>query len=249
MDIKKQRYTIPDMIRGLSLISMLLYHAMWDIVYIHGADIPWYRSQGAFIWQQSICWTFILLSGFCCSMGRHKLKRSLTMLICSCIVSGVTLIFMPSSRILFGILTLIGTGMLLMIPLEKLFKKPDPYISAAVCFLLFLLTRHIGRGEIGLGQNIFFTLPKEIYADYITAYLGFPPDDFISYDYFPVLPWVLLYFCGFFIYRIIEKQNITEKLSVIGCKPLEFLGRHSLFIYMIHQPVIYGILYIVFAFV
>ena len=50
---------------------MIAYHACWDLVYLFHADWDWYRGTGAYIWQQSICWTFILLSGFCFSLGRR----------------------------------------------------------------------------------------------------------------------------------------------------------------------------------
>lgn len=57
-----------DTLRGLTLVSMIAYHACWDLVWIAGMDWDWYRGQGAFFWQQSICWTFILLSGYCWSL-------------------------------------------------------------------------------------------------------------------------------------------------------------------------------------
>ena len=60
---KKSRVEWLDSIRGITLISMILYHAVWDIVYIAKVDWDWFKSDGAYIWQQSICWTFILLSG------------------------------------------------------------------------------------------------------------------------------------------------------------------------------------------
>ena len=50
----KQRYEVLDTIRGLALLSMICYHAAWDLVYLFGADWPWYHSAAAHIWQQSI---------------------------------------------------------------------------------------------------------------------------------------------------------------------------------------------------
>ncbi|MDE7404312.1 MAG: DUF1624 domain-containing protein, partial [Lachnospiraceae bacterium] len=67
---KSFRYGVLDGIRGFVVISMILYHACWDLVYIFGKDWSWYRGRGAYIWQQSICWSFILLSGFCWSLGK-----------------------------------------------------------------------------------------------------------------------------------------------------------------------------------
>ena len=61
---KNQRYEMLDSIRGAVLISMILYHACWDLVYIFKKDFRWFEGSGAYVWQQSICWTFLFLSGF-----------------------------------------------------------------------------------------------------------------------------------------------------------------------------------------
>ena len=73
----KVRYAGLDTLRGVTLVSMMAYHACWDLVYIFGMDWDWYGSFGAYLWQQSICWTFILLSGYCVQLGRHRLRRGL----------------------------------------------------------------------------------------------------------------------------------------------------------------------------
>ena len=98
-----------DSLRGLTLVSMMAYHACWDLVYLFHADWDWYRGTGAYIWQQSICWTFILLSGFCFSLGRRPLRRGLTVFGCGWVVTLVTVLFMPEEQIWFGVLTLIGS--------------------------------------------------------------------------------------------------------------------------------------------
>ena len=103
---EKQRLHALDAIRGITLLSMIAYHAMWDLVYMFGVRADWYRSDAAHLWQQSICWTFILLSGFCHALGRKPWKRGLIVFGASVIVSAVTLIFMPNQRILFGVLNL-----------------------------------------------------------------------------------------------------------------------------------------------
>ena len=73
--ITRGRVAALDALRGLTILSMAAYHACWDLVYIFRMDWGWYRSGAAYLWQQSICWTFILLSGFCWSMGRRPLRR------------------------------------------------------------------------------------------------------------------------------------------------------------------------------
>ena len=73
------RYHLLDGIRGIVLISMIVYHCSWNLVYIYGVKWPWYHGTGAYVWQQSICWTFLLLSGFCWEMGGQHIERGLLM--------------------------------------------------------------------------------------------------------------------------------------------------------------------------
>ena len=135
--MKQERYLILDEIRGFTLLNMFFYHGIWDLVYLFGFDWSWYRSGGAWLWQQAICWTFILLSGFCMPLGKHKLKRGLQILFLSTLISAVTLLFTPESQVLFGILSLLGSCMLLMIPLEKLLEKCPAPAGFLLCMLLF----------------------------------------------------------------------------------------------------------------
>ena len=64
-----------DALRGICILSMAAYHTMWDCVNIIGVDAPWFNGSFAYIWQQSIGWTFIFLSGFCINLGKKKIKR------------------------------------------------------------------------------------------------------------------------------------------------------------------------------
>lgn len=245
--IKKQRYTVPDTVRGIAVIMMIVYHAMWDMVYLFGVSIPWFRTDAGFIFQQSICWSFILISGFCFQLGRKKLKRALIVIACSFVLSAVTAIVMPESIIIHGVLSLIGFSMLVTIPLDKILKKIHPVMGMNVSFFLFVLLFDITKGIIGIGECTFLTLPKLLYANTITAFFGFPHSEFFSTDYVPLLPWIFLFLTGYFAYSIFEKGNKLNVLSAFSCKPLEFIGRHSLEIYMIHQPVIYGILFLIYS--
>ena len=247
--MEKKRYTILDALRGLSLISMMIYHAVWDLVNIYGVRIPWFRSNAGYIWQQSICWTFILLSGFCWHLGSKKFKRGLIVLAGAAIISTVTIFFMPSCAIRYGVLGLIGAGMLFLIPMDTIFKKIQPVAGALITFSIFLITKNIPFGFIGFGSKRLAIMPAELYINEFTSWLGFPHPDFFSCDYFPIIPWIFLYITGYFIYGIFRKYDILKYLSVFRVKPLEFLGRYSLIIYMLHQPVIYGMLMAVFYFI
>ena len=91
--MEHRRYQVLDTIRGCALVSMILYHACWDLVYMFGMDWPWYHGFAAHVWQQSICWTFILLSGYCFALGRHQLRRGLTVFFCGALITAATWFF------------------------------------------------------------------------------------------------------------------------------------------------------------
>lgn len=238
----KQRLHLLDTLRGFLMVNMILYHAAWNLKYLFGVPCDWYGGTGKYLWQQSICWMFILLSGFCWSLSRSHLRRGLLVFGGGALVSLVTNLLMPENRILFGILTCIGSCVLLLILLEGLLKKVPAGIGAAVSFCLFLLLRNCYYGSLGFEGAVITQLPEALYRNTLTAYLGFPPASFYSTDYFPLVPWLFLYLTGYFIYRILDGLDLNGKLFGRGSLPvLSWMGRNSLLIYLLHQPVLYGV--------
>ena len=235
-----------DTIRGITLLSMMLYHTCWDLVFLFGKKIPGYSGLGGYVWQQSICWTFILLAGFCWSLGSHHLKRGLIVFGSGILITFVTLLVMPESRVIFGVLTLIGSCMLLLIPMEKLLLKLRAEIGLAGSFLLFLLFRNVNTGYLGFENWNILKLPDGFYENLFTTYLGFPQKGFFSADYFSLLPWFFLFLTGFYLYQLVQKNHMMEKLFSWGVPGFDVIGRHSLLIYLLHQPVVFGISWMLF---
>ena len=244
--MSKPRYPALDLIRGLALVSMMAYHAAWDLVYLFGIDWPWYHGQGAFLWQQATCWTFILLSGFCAPMGRSGYKRGLTVFACGWVITLVMRIFMPGTPNLFGILVFLGSAMVIARALQPILRKVPPIPGMALSFAAFAILRKITDGTIGLG-SLQVMLPQALYANHLTAFFGFPHGGFRSTDYFPLLPWLFLFLTGWFLHALCSRKGWLERLPGWKLPVLNTLGRYSLYVYMAHQPVIYGILWLVFS--
>lgn len=253
------RYGLLDSLRGFVLVSMILYHGCWDLVYIFGKNWNWYTGTGAYIWQQSICWSFILLSGFCWSLGKHPIKRGGVVFAGGAAVSLVTILFMPENRVIFGVLTLIGSCMIFMAVLhkgiEKIFvfagtsRKIFAFAGLAVSMGLFVLTRNINSGFLGFEECNVLKLPRFFYQGSIMTFLGFTEPGFYSTDYFSFFPWFFLYLAGYFLYHVIKEEKDGKLMGTCFQKefsPLSFFGRHSLIIYMLHQPLLYGIFEMVF---
>lgn len=236
-----------DALRGFTLIHMIAFHGLWNLVYLFGVKADWYRGTPGYIWQQWICWTFILLSGFCWSLGRQHLKRGLMVFGGGAIVSAVTCLVMPESRILFGVLTCLGSCILLLIPAERLLKKVSAPVGLLCSFGLFILLRNVSSGSLGFESFVICSLPAALYRNLVTAYLGFPAPGFFSTDYFPLIPWFFLFVTGYFLYRILEEKGLNQRLFARGQVPvLNWMGRHSLIIYLLHQPILYGLCMILF---
>lgn len=226
-----------DTLRGAALISMILYHACWDFVYLLGCDWSWYRSFGAYVWQQSICWTFILLSGYCFFLGRQPIRRGLITFGCGVVVSAVTYILLPEDPIFCGVLTFLGLATLVSAPVKKLLASIPPRLGLIGSFGLFMLLRDVNDGFLGFEGLRIAALPQG--TNLLTAVLGFPPASFHSSDYFSLLPWIFLFWTGVFLSRLRPERDdlITRPVPVVTA-----MGRRSLLIYMAHQPVLYALL-------
>ena len=243
----KQRLHFLDALRGFTLINMIAFHGLWNLVYLFGIRADWYTGTPGYLWQQWICWTFILLSGFCRSFSRNHLKRGMTVFGGGLLVTAATCIAMPESRIVFGVLTCIGSCMLLMIPVEKAAKKIPAPVGLLLSFGLFVLLRNVSDRSLGFESWVICPLPESLYRNLLTAYLGFPPRSFFSTDYFPLLPWFFLFLTGYFLFRFLEERKLNETLFARGNVPvLNWLGRHSLIVYLLHQPVLYGLCLLLF---
>ena len=192
----KTRLDLLDSIRGATLLSMAAYHTVWDLVYLFGVQWDWYKGGLGFLWQQSICWTFIFLSGFCWPLGRRPLKRGLTVLAGGAADTLVTVLAMPESRVVFGVLTLLGSCALLLIPLEKLLRHVPAVPGLAASAVLFALTRDVNQGWLGFGGLHLLRLPDRLYHGLFATWLGFMEPGFFFTDYFSLLPWMFCFWRG-----------------------------------------------------
>ncbi len=244
--MKEGRYHALDSLRGLLLINMVLYHALYDVVYILGIPLPWYTGWPGYVWQQSICWGFIFLSGFCFRLSRHPVRHGLVVLGAGVLVSVITYLAMPSEFILFGVLYLLGLAGLIQCGVWQLWswwkRRPFPaWLGLGLSAGAFLLTRNVPRGSLGFEGWELLALPGWLYQWDWLAVAGLPGPGFHSSDYFPLIPWMFLYLCGYFLWRAVgHRRRVMEKLKP-GFAPLAFLGRHSLLIYLLHQPVLMGV--------
>lgn len=233
------RYLFLDELRGAAILMMIAYHLLYDGVVFAGWGVPLFSPPLSY-WQDSIGALFILLSGCMCRFSRSNLRRGLRCLGAACVITAVTFFFIPVVADWFGVLHFLGCAMLLYPLSQPLLDRIPPLPGALVLFLLFWVTFPVSSGKIG-GMLFQIPLPSFLYRSFFTAILGFPPYNFASSDYYPIFPWIFLFFCGSLLGRILLSCGQRPGLFCSRCRPLAFLGQHSFFIYLIHQPVLYGL--------
>ena len=239
------RLGVIDAARGAAIISMIVYHLCYDIFTVFGADSGFETYWPVIIWERTISFTFVIVSGISVNFSAHGYRRGIILNLCGFLVTAVTVLVMPTQAIWFGVLNLLGCAMMIVFALRDTLKKIRPAAGMAAGLGLFMLFCGLPERYIGLPGLRLLTIPDWLYGCKYLAFLGLPSDDFVSADFFPLLPWIFLYAFGFFLWRFIEEkgaQSLFERRAPV----LGFIGRHSLWIYLLHQPVLYGICMLIY---
>lgn len=239
-----RRYHLIDAIRGAAVISMILYHLFYDIFFFFGDHPEYITFTPVYLWERSICVTFILVSGAAMNFSRHGYRRGLIVGVCAMIVTLVTYFFSPKEMIWFGVLHFLCFAILLTTALRPLLDRIKPLVGMIVFFILFMLFYGIPLGHIGLFSYPLISLPEAFYQYRRLSFLGFLTDDFITMDYFPILQWIFLFLFGYQLWRFLREKQL-DRYFCRRIPVLDFVGRHSLIIYMIHQPILYGICWLI----
>ena len=154
--------------------------------------------------------------------GNRPLKRFLLISAGALIVSIATFIAVPEMPVIFGILTFMAAASLIMMPLKKYLNKLPGGIFAAISFALFFITFEVRRHYAGWYFVKLFELPEVLYRNYFTAAICFPFYGFATSDYYPLLPWIFMFFFGFFLWKVMRK---SEKLLKILDFRIPFLEK------------------------
>lgn len=254
---KRKRIYLLDIIRGILIIYVVYYHFMYDLNDILGHDIPYLYSDWFSTIRDCMSGSLIFISGISCNFSRNNLKRGVRTLIIALLLSIVTMVVMPSQTIVFGILHLLGTMMTLYglgecvvgVP-AAVFDKKKMYIRIVlmlVFMFLFFACRDIYYGQVGFG-SVMVNMPAFLYGgkNYFLYIMGFGQQLF-SADYYPVIPWGFLFLAGAMIGYVFKCKNLPGFLYKNFCRPLAFIGRHTMIIYLVHQPLLFGIFMLVDA--
>lgn len=245
MTPQKNRIWELDALRGICILGMMVVHFVFDLIEFAGLGLT---MPGWFNFCQRYGHIlFILISGICVTLASRSFRRGVIVFCAGLLVTGVTLFmvcvlkFNRSLSIFFGILHLLGICMLLF----PLFKKLPVWALAV-----------LGAGFVALGvwlaalEPVAVSFPSA--QGLLLGAIGIRPAGFYSGDYFPIFPnlgWFLLgAVLGRTAYR--RRESLLPKVNAdfFLLRFFRFCGRHSLWIYLLHQPVLAGLTMLLAAF-
>ena len=125
--------------------------------------------------------------------------------------------------------------------LTPLLKKIPKISGTVAAFLIFITTRYIDEGALNFFGYRYMKLPEAWYESERLFFLGFPNKFFFSADYFPIIPWLFLFLTGYFFFGLLKDRKEANYLY-FRVPGLSFAGRNTFLVYLLHQPIIYGIL-------
>lgn len=220
-----------DAWRSLAVALMIVYHFLYDL-YIFGVMAPERLFSAPLnILERFICCSFILLAGASARFSRNNLRHGLIVL-----AAGVAVEIGAAAAgqtIRWGVLMLLGSSMVLWHFLGRYLRRIPPAALGWGSLALFFAA---GAWTEAAGVSVGWLYP-----------LGFTAPGFFSADYFPLLPWFFLFLLGTVLGGWCLEHRESPLLTAPLPAVLTWPGRHSLIIYVLHQPVLYGVSYLIWG--
>ncbi|MFZ2539251.1 MAG: heparan-alpha-glucosaminide N-acetyltransferase [Oscillospiraceae bacterium] len=240
------RVHLIDEVRGFAIICMVVYHMAYDLVVIFGMNIPLFYTDFTDTLVVLFAGLFIFISGSACLFSRNNLKRGFFCFMLGMAMTIFTFFFMSDSLDIFGILHMLGINMMLFPLLAPFVKKISPVWGIVGCLVLWLFTYNLQSGYLGFEGIFTIDMPNVIYKTNFLFPIGLSNAAFFSVDYFPLIPWTFCFFAGSFLGVLLKERRLPEAFYKMHFKPLAFVGRNTLLIYILHQPIIFSILWVIF---
>lgn len=239
----KSRVYILDALRGIAVCGMIFHHGYVLLNFTKGVSFAFFSSTLFEVLQMLFVSVFLLVSGICTNYSRSIAKRGLVVFCAAIIITLATAVVLPAVgitglEIYFGILHMFGLSMLLYACLKPLLDHCNFAIVCAVCVLLFI------------GQSVWMEFVPYVEDPYnLLMIFGFPSREFYSADYYPLFPYFFIFVAGTAIGRPIRDGKFPDWFYSFRIPFFEFIGRHSLIIYLLHQPIIFGLIILVDLFI
>ncbi|MBS3062667.1 MAG: DUF1624 domain-containing protein [Candidatus Diapherotrites archaeon] len=223
-----------DALRGVGILAVVLFHFFFDLSFLGLSALEPYAGP-YLVLQRFAASTMVVVAGISLALSRASARRKgvpfpakafrrfLSLAFVALLITVVTWVYPHNGYIVFGIIHFLALSTLLALPLAR---STWPALAAAIAF--FVAAPYVNN----LSTSTPWLLP-----------LGVPPTWFYSLDYFPLVPWFGLFLFGVFFGNHYYARG-RRLLAVFPRFPrgLQWLGRHTLWIYLVHQPLLIGFL-------
>ena len=226
-----------DVARGVALLAMALYHGSWDLTYLGLANFDLFNDPLWLAARTGILGSFLILSGLSLVLSAEGaaegaaeggidrtrfLRRFALLVLAAGGVTAVSMVMFPDSPIFFGVLHHMAVASLLGLALLRL---PWPALVL------------LGVGVIVVGKTVALPVFDEPWLRWI-GLMTFEPE---SNDYVPIFPWFGAFLFGMGLGRLWRPAPAAVPGGTPG-RWFAWAGRRSLLVYLIHQPVLFGLL-------
>ncbi len=226
------RWHILDAGRAAAVLAMVVYHLLWDLEYYGLADLGMFQDPVPIWSARLIAGSFLFMAGFSHVLSLRKtfdlkgLGKRLAMIGgCAAAISAGSYLIFPESWIFFGILHAIALGSVIILAFDRL-----PTAAVAVAAVFFL------------GLPSFYADP--LFNGHGLTWIGLATQAPVTNDFVPVFPWFGVILAGLVAGRLLAR-DIRPAWAPAGRfgRAALWAGRHSLVIYMLHQPIMLAALY------
>lgn len=247
---ERVRIHLLDEVRGVAVFCMVLYHCFFQVGITFG--YPWGEKLFNFFMpaQPFFAGLFIFISGIACRLSRSNAIRGFRLFGIALAFSFVSIVLCPligldRLGIRFGILHLLSVSMLVFSAAQTALDRISPQWGILLCTLLYVFTADIGEGSLRIGELIRFELPEVLYEHNFLFPFGIYSNTFFSADYFPVFPHIFLFLAGSYAGVYASRGLFPRQCYSLHSPAFSWLGRHALVVYVAHQPIIIGLIYLV----
>lgn len=238
--MERPRYGLIDTLRGFAIFCVIVYHFIYDLVHFYSMDFPWFESTAAYLIQQGGAFLFVFISGAMLLCAKKPLLNGLLLVGCGLMITLATYFYSPANIIVFGILSLLGWAAIITVLVRPVLQAIPIKLGMVLSLFLFFLTQEVADGSLSLLTIHLYNLPSSWYDGHFLFPLGLPHSSFASADYFPLLPWIFAYWMGYYFWQLLD-EDFRQKYLLTEISTFSFMGRHSLLLYLIHQPIILAV--------
>jgi len=235
--MQQQRVELIDVLRGIALMTMVVYHFTWDLEYFGWIGPATTMQTGWVIFARSIASSFLFLVGVSMVLAHRGgiewqpfWKRWLQVAGAAALISIVSYMFMPGGFIFFGILHAIALFSLFGL----LFLRLPWMVTLLVAVVVWVIWK---------------TTRFDVFDLHALRWVGLAPIPPRSNDYVPLFPWFAATLAGIAFTQMALAHGLWQRLHGLKIadwlrRPMTFIGRRSLIFYLVHQPVLLASLWL-----